>query len=67
MIGQIYIVSAPSGAGKTTLVRLLLEKDAGIGLSISTTTRQPRAGEVDGREYHFVELQQAAVRHLLKA
>ena len=56
MIGQIYIVSAPSGAGKTTLVRLLLEKDAGIGLSISTTTRQPRAGEVDGREYHFVDV-----------
>lgn len=62
MIGQLFIVSAPSGAGKTTLVRLLLNKDAGIGLSISTTTRQPRPGEQDGREYHFVSVQQFVER-----
>ncbi|MBA3997769.1 MAG: guanylate kinase [Candidatus Accumulibacter sp.] len=54
MPGHLYIVAAPSGTGKTTLVRLLLENDPGIRLSISYTTRAPRAGEEDGREYHFV-------------
>lgn len=54
MAGHLYIVAAPSGTGKTTLVRLLLENDPGIRLSISYTTRAPRAGEEDGREYHFV-------------
>ncbi|MBK8402115.1 guanylate kinase [Propionivibrio sp.] len=53
MFGHLYIVSAPSGAGKTTLVRLLVEKDAAIRVSTSTTTRKPRPGELDGREYHF--------------
>jgi guanylate kinase len=56
MIGHLYIVAAPSGAGKTTLVRLLLEKDSGIRVSISTTTRTPRPGEEEGREYHFVDV-----------
>ena len=56
MIGHLYIVSAPSGAGKTTLVRLLLENDPGICLSISSTTRKPRPGEMDGREYHFMDV-----------
>ena len=56
MTGHLYIVAAPSGAGKTTLVRMLLENDPGIRLSISTTTRQPRPGEVDGREYCFVDV-----------
>ena len=55
MSGHLFIVSAPSGAGKTTLVRLLLEKDPGIRVSISSTTRPPRTGEHDGREYHFVD------------
>ena len=54
MSGHLYIVAAPSGAGKTTLVRMLLDNDAGIGLSISHTTRAPRSGEQDGREYHFI-------------
>ncbi len=54
MTGHLYIVTAPSGAGKTTLVRRLLENDPGIRLSISHTTRAPRAGERDGIEYHFV-------------
>jgi guanylate kinase len=56
MAGHLYIVTAPSGAGKTTLVRLLLENDPGIRLSISYTTRGPRNGEVEGREYHFVSV-----------
>ena len=54
MTGHLYIVAAPSGAGKTTLVRLLIENDAGIRVSISSTTREPRPGEADGREYYFV-------------
>ncbi len=47
-------MSAPSGAGKTSLVRALLEADPVVHLSISFTTRAPRPGEVDGRDYHFV-------------
>ena len=53
MPGSLFIVSAPSGAGKTTLVRALLAQDAGVRLSVSYTTRAPRAGEVDGVAYHF--------------
>ncbi|MDR1935547.1 MAG: guanylate kinase [Candidatus Accumulibacter sp.] len=56
MSGNLFIVSAPSGAGKTTLVRLLLEGDPRIGVSISHTTRAPRPGEEDGREYHFIDV-----------
>ncbi len=56
MAGHLYIVTAPSGAGKTTLVRMLLENDSGIQLSISYTTRAPRTGEQDGREYNFVTM-----------
>ncbi len=52
--GQLYIVAAPSGAGKTTLVRQLLHDDTSIQLSISYTTRAPRPGEVDGHDYRFV-------------
>lgn len=55
MAGNLYVVAAPSGAGKTTLVRLLLEKEPEVQLSISFTTREPRPGEVNGREYHFVD------------
>jgi guanylate kinase len=54
-IGILFIVTAPSGAGKTTLVRRLIEADPTVQLSISHTTRAPRSGEVDGREYHFVD------------
>ena len=56
MIGNLFIVAAPSGAGKTTLVRHLLESDKQIGVSISHTTRRPRPGEENGREYHFVDV-----------
>jgi guanylate kinase len=54
MSGNLFIVSAPSGAGKTSLVRALLEINPLINLSVSYTTRNPRPGEVDGRDYHFV-------------
>ncbi len=54
-IGNLFVVVAPSGAGKTSLVGRLLEADANIRLSVSYTTRPPREGEVDGRDYHFVE------------
>jgi guanylate kinase len=52
--GNLFMVVAPSGAGKSTLVNALLARDANIALSISYTTRPPRPGETDGREYHFV-------------
>ncbi|MGE5713081.1 MAG: guanylate kinase [Betaproteobacteria bacterium] len=54
--GSIFLVVAPSGAGKSTLVNALLEQDSGIALSVSHTTRPPRPGEADGREYHFVSV-----------
>ncbi|MDG2303799.1 MAG: guanylate kinase [Candidatus Binatia bacterium] len=47
-------MSAPSGGGKTTLVKVALDADRGLSLSVSLTTRQPRVGEVDGRDYFFV-------------
>jgi guanylate kinase len=53
--GNLFIVTAPSGAGKTTLVRMLLERDRQVQLSVSYTTRAPRPGEADGRDYHFVD------------
>ncbi len=54
MAGDLFVVVAPSGAGKTSLVNRLLEVERDIRLSVSYTTRVPREGEVDGREYHFV-------------
>ncbi len=54
MSGNLFIISAPSGAGKTSLVRALLKLDPHIGLSVSFTTRAPRPGELDGKDYHFV-------------
>jgi guanylate kinase len=52
--GHLFIICAPSGAGKTSLVAELLKIDSGIRLSVSYTTRAPRNGEVNGRDYHFV-------------
>lgn len=52
--GLMFILSSPSGAGKTTLSRMLLAQDDEIKLSVSATTRPPRPGEVDGVHYHFV-------------
>ena len=54
---SLFTVSAPSGAGKSSLIAALLKTDPTIRLSISTTTRQPRPGEVDGREYHFTTVE----------
>ena len=53
--GLLFIVAAPSGAGKSSLIEALLQVDPRLKLSISYTTRAPRAGEVNGREYHFVD------------
>jgi guanylate kinase len=53
--GILFVVSAPSGAGKTSLVKALLEQDPGLALSVSCTTRAPRAGEQDGVHYHFLD------------
>ena len=54
--GTLYIISAPSGAGKTSLVKALLEQDVKVRVSVSHTTRAPRDGEVDGVAYNFVSL-----------
>ena len=52
--GNLFVVTAPSGAGETSLVSKLLELEPNLHLSVSYTTRAPREGEVDGRDYHFV-------------
>ena len=54
--GQLYVVSAPSGAGKTSLVKALVEANADLAVSVSHTTRPKRPGEVDGINYHFVSV-----------
>jgi|SRR5882724_10729034 len=58
--GRLYVVSAPSGAGKTSLVKALMEREPGIRFSVSYTTRKPRPNEVDGRDYHFVSMERFA-------
>jgi guanylate kinase len=55
--GRLYVVSAPSGAGKTSLVKALMEREPRIQFSVSYTTRNPRPNEVRGRDYHFVSLE----------
>ena len=52
--GLLLVLSSPSGAGKTTLARRLLDRDREISMSVSVTTRPPRRGEVDGADYHFI-------------
>jgi guanylate kinase len=54
--GTLIVVSAPSGAGKTTLVKMLMERDGQVRHSVSCTTRAPRPGEQDGREYNFIDI-----------
>jgi guanylate kinase len=53
--GTLFVITAPSGAGKTSLIKALLEDEPGLKRSTSYTTRRPRPGEQDGREYHFVD------------
>lgn len=65
MIGTLFIFSAPSGAGKTSLVNALLECTSHIGVSVSHTTRAPRPGEEDGHAYHFVD--QNAFKDMISA
>jgi guanylate kinase len=55
MKGKLFVITAPSGAGKTSLIKALLEDEPGLKLSTSYTTRKPRPGEQNGREYHFVD------------
>jgi guanylate kinase len=56
--GRLLVISAPSGTGKTTLCRLLMDEFKGISYSVSHTTRKPRAGEVHGTDYHFVSVEE---------
>ncbi len=53
--GLLLVMSSPSGAGKTTLSRRLLDSDRNFTMSVSVTTRPPRPGEVDGKDYHFID------------
>lgn len=62
--GSLFIVSAPSGAGKTTLVHALLERDRAVHLSVSFTTRAPRTGETNGVHYHFTSVADFEKRNL---
>jgi guanylate kinase len=55
MNGLLFVVTAPSGAGKSSLIKGLLAAEPGVALSVSYTTRAPRPGEANGREYHFVD------------
>ena len=56
MTGLLFVITAPSGAGKSSLIAKLLADERGLTLSVSFTTRPPRPGEQDGRDYHFVDL-----------
>jgi guanylate kinase len=56
-LGNLYVIAAPSGGGKTSLVRALFEREPGIRLSVSYTTRPPRPGEREGVDYHFVTIE----------
>ena len=55
MSGQLYVITAPSGAGKTSLIDALMREDPSLKISVSYTTRAPRPGEKDGVDYHFVD------------
>ncbi len=58
MKGKLVIFSAPSGAGKTTIVKYLLQQDLDLEFSVSATSRKPRTGEVDGKDYYFLTTDQ---------
>ncbi len=54
-MSKVFVITGPSGVGKGTLISKLLERVEGLELSVSATTREPREGEVDGRDYHFLK------------
>jgi guanylate kinase len=54
-VSKVFVITGPSGVGKGTLIRRLRERVEGLELSVSATTRPPRSGEVDGRDYHFLD------------
>jgi guanylate kinase len=57
-MSKVFVITGPSGVGKGTLISKLLERVPDLELSVSATTREPRAGEVDGRDYHFLTLEE---------
>jgi guanylate kinase len=61
-MSKVFVITGPSGVGKGTLIARLLERVPGLELSISATTREPREGEVDGRDYHFLTAEEFARR-----
>lgn len=63
--GHLYVIAAPSGAGKTSLMRALLERRPAVSFSVSCTTRAPRPHEQDGRDYHFID--RAQFERLIRA
>jgi guanylate kinase len=58
MAGKVFVITGPSGVGKGTLISQLLERVPGLELSVSATTREPREGEIDGRDYHFLSAEE---------
>lgn len=56
----VFVITGPSGVGKGTVIRALRERHPGLGLSVSATTRAPREGEIDGRDYHFLSPEEFA-------
>src|SRR5215218_3186306 len=54
-MAKVFVITGPSGVGKGTLIAELLQRVPGLELSVSATTREPRAGEVEGRDYHFLD------------
>jgi guanylate kinase len=61
-MAKVFVITGPSGVGKGTLIARLLERVPGLELSVSATTRQPREGEIDGRDYHFLASEQFDAR-----
>ena len=57
-MSKVLVITGPSGVGKGTLISRLLERVPGLEISVSATTRQPRAGEIDGRDYHFLSAEE---------